>query len=469
MHDQSASLDPTDWSELRKLGHRMMDDMIDHLAGLRDSPVWRPMPDAVRAEFKTPLPAQGTDLASLYETFTADVRPYVTGNTHPRFFGWVHGGGNPVSMLAELLAGGMNANCGGRDHVGIVMERQVIAWAAEMLGMPPEASGVLLTGSSMANFIAVLCARYQALGATARQHGLGGARLTAYAAAGAHRCVPGAMDMAGLGAAALRLIPVDAAHRIDLAALQTAMVEDRRAGCRPFLIVGTAGSVDVGAFDDLAALREIATREGCWFHADAAFGALAALSPRHAPLLAGIESADSVAFDFHKWAQVTYDAGCVLIRDPALHLATFAQTTSYLAAAPRGLAGGAPWPCDLGPDLSRGFRALKIWMTLSAYGTERLGAVVDQGCALAQHLAARIVASNRLELLAPVSLNIVCFGVRGIDDAGIEALVADLQESGSFAPSTTTIGGRRGVRAAIVNHRTTQEDIDALVDAILAR
>ena len=469
MHDQSASLDPTDWSELRKLGHRMMDDMIDHLAGLRDGPVWRPMPDAVRAEFKTPLPAQGTDLASLYETFTADVRPYVTGNTHPRFFGWVHGGGNPVSMLAELLAGGMNANCGGRDHVGIVMERQVIAWAAEMLGMPPETSGVLLTGSSMANFIAVLCARYQALGATARQHGLGGARLTAYAAAGAHRCVPGAMDMAGLGAAALRLIPVDAAHRIDLAALQTAMVEDRRAGCRPFLIVGTAGSVNVGAFDDLAALREIATREDCWFHADAAFGALAALSRHHAPLLAGIESADSVAFDFHKWAQVTYDAGCVLIRDPALHLATFAQTTSYLAAAPRGLAGGAPWPCDLGPDLSRGFRALKIWMTLSAYGTERLGAVVDQGCALAQHLAARIVASNRLELLAPVSLNIVCFGVRGIDDAGIEALVADLQESGSFAPSTTTIGGRRAVRAAIVNHRTTQEDIDALVDAILAR
>ena len=469
MQDRSASLDPADWSELRALGHRMMDDMIDHLAGLRDGPVWQPMPDTVRAAFQTPLPAQGTDLASLYETFTADVRPYVTGNTHPRFMGWVHGGGNPVSMLAELLAGAMNANCGGRDHVGIEMERQVIAWAAGMLGMPAATSGLLLTGSSMANFIAVLCARYKALGAAARQHGIGGARLTAYAAAGAHRCVPGAMDMAGLGAAALRLIPVDAAHRIDLVALEATLAADRRAGCQPFLIVGTAGSVDVGAFDDLAGLREIATREDCWLHADAAFGALAALSPRHAPLLAGIETADSVAFDFHKWAQVTYDAGCVLIRDPALHLATFAQTTSYLAAAPRGLAGGAPWPCDLGPDLSRGFRALKIWMTLSAYGSARLGAVVEHSCALAQHLAARIAASNRLELLAPVSLNIVCFTVRGLDDAGVEALVADLQESGAFAPSTTTINGRRAIRAAIVNHRTEQHDIDAFIEAVLSQ
>ena len=464
-----STLDPADWSGLRALGHRMMDDMIDHLSGIASQPVWRPLPDEIRAGFNAPLPARGTAPEAVYEAFTTTIQPYVTGNTHPRFMGWVHGGGNPVSMLAELLAGAMNANCGGRDHAGIAVERQVIAWAAQMLGLPAQTSGVLLTGSSMANFIAVLCARFKALGADARANGLQGARLTAYASAGVHRCVPGALDMAGLGLHSLRKIPVDAEFRMDLAALRAAIAADKAAGCTPFLIVGTAGSVDAGAFDDLGALAEIAREHNAWFHADAAFGALAALSPSRKHYLTGIEQADSVAFDFHKWAQVTYDAGCVLIRDPALHNATFAQATSYLAAAPRGLAGGHPWPCDLGPDLSRGFRALKVWMTLSAYGSEALGAVVDTTCALAQHLAARVAASNRLELLAPVKLNIVCFAISGYTDAQTADLVADLQESGLFAPSTTIIGGRMAIRAAIVNHRTQQGDIDALVEEILRR
>ncbi len=464
-----STLDPEDWSALRKLGHQMMDDMIDHLTNIREQPVWQKMPEAARAAFTAPLPRQASDPAGLYENFSHSIKPYVTGNTHPRFMGWVHGGGNPVSMLAELLAGAMNANCGGRDHAGIVVERQVIAWAAEMLGLPAQTSGVLLTGSSMANFIAVLCARYKALGAEARANGIGAAKLTAYASAGVHRCVPGALDMAGLGINALRKIPVDKDFRMDLAALQAAIAKDRAAGFTPFLIVGTAGSVDVGAFDDLHALAQIARETKTWFHVDAAFGALAALSPAHAPLLAGIEHADSVAFDFHKWAQVTYDAGCVLVRDREVQFQTFAQKTSYLATGKRGLAGGEPWPCDLGPDLSRGFRALKVWMTLSAYGSEQLGGVVATTCALAQHLAARITQSDRLELLAPVKLNIVCFAVTGYDGAQTEALVADLQEAGLFAPSTTMIDGRVAIRAAIVNHRTTQADIDALVQEILNR
>jgi len=464
-----STLDPADWSALRALGHQMIDDMFRHLAGQRGQPVWRPMPDAIRAGFRAKLPVQGTAPEAVYEAFSAQIRPYVSGNTNPRFMGWVQGGGNAVSMLAELLAGAMNENCGGRDHVGLAVEAQVIAWAAEMLGMPAGTSGVLLTGSSMANFCAVLCARYAALGAAARQDGLGAKRLTAYASAGVHRCVPGAMDMAGLGSAALRKIPVDADFRMDLAALNTAIAADLAAGCTPFLIVGTAGAVDVGAFDDLVALHEIARARGMWFHVDGAFGALAALAPAQAHHTAGMGLADSVAFDFHKWAQVTYDAGCLLVRDPAIHQASFAQATSYLAAAPRGLAGGQPWPCDLGPDLSRGFRALKIWMTLSAYGTEALGGIVQSTCALAQRLAQRIQASDRLELLAPVPLNIVCFAVRGFSDAQTLDLVADLQCEGLFAPSTTRINGRTAIRAAIVNHRTEAADVDGLVDEILRR
>jgi glutamate/tyrosine decarboxylase-like PLP-dependent enzyme len=463
-----TTLDPADWSELRALGHRMMDDMIDHLAGLRETPVWRPMPDDVRGAFSTPLPASGRNLASLYEAFGNNIQPYVTGNTHPKFMGWVHGGGNPVSMLADLLAGAMNANCGGRDHVGIAVERQVIAWAAQMVGMPETTSGVLLTGSSMANFVAVLCAKYRVLGAAGREQGVSGHRLVAYASTGVHRCVPGALDMAGLGLHALRKISVDAQYRMDIAALRAAIEADRAAGLTPFLVVGTAGTVDVGAIDDLAAIADVAAAENIWFHADAAFGALASLSPTLKPRLAGIERADSVAFDFHKWAQVNYDAGCVLVRDAALQLATFSQATTYLAAAD-GLAGGQPWPCDLGPDLSRGFRALKIWMTISAYGSDAFGAIVDKTCALAARLAALVEASEGLELAAPAPLNIVCFRVSGFDDTQTAALVADLQEEGLFAPSTTIIDGRLAIRAAIVNHRTEAGDIDALVQEILRR
>ncbi|OYV33489.1 MAG: hypothetical protein B7Z80_23905 [Rhodospirillales bacterium 20-64-7] len=284
-----------------------------------------------------------------------------------------------------------------------------------------------------------------------------------------HRCVTGALDMAGLGAAALRKIAVDAECRTDIAVLEAAIARDVAAGATPFLIVGTAGAVDTGAIDDFTELHRIAAAHGAWLHADAAFGALAALSPTHAPKLRGIEHADSVAFDFHKWAQVTYDAGCLLVRDPAIQYATFAQKTGYLAGASRGLAGGAPWPCDLGPDLSRGFRALKIWMTLSAYGTGQLGGVVDTTCALAQRLAARVEKSAALRLCAPVNLNIVCFAVEGFNDEQTEALVADLQEEGLFAPSTTRIGGRLCIRAAIVNHRTNAQDIDDFVAEILRR
>ncbi|MDE2391153.1 MAG: cytochrome D ubiquinol oxidase subunit I, partial [Rhodospirillales bacterium] len=453
-----STLDPADWSSLRALGHQMLDDMVDHLASLREQPVWRPMPEAVRQSFTAPLPSSGKDTEALYARFTADIQPYVTGNLHPRFMGWVHGGGNPVSMLAELLAGAMNANCGGRDHVGIAVERQVIAWAAEMLGMPAQTSGVLLTGSSMANLCAVLCAKQKALGEAGHETGVNGAKLTAYASSGVHRCVTGALDMAGFGSAALRKIPVDAEFRMDMDKLREAITADRAAGFTPFLIAATAGSVDAGAFDDLNAAADIAAAENAWFHVDGAFGALAALSPAKRHLTAGLGRADSIAFDFHKWAQVTYSCGCLLVRDPEIHNTTFAQPTSYLAAAPRGLAGGFPWPCDLGPDLSRGFSALKIWMTLSAYGTEGLARVVENSCALANRLANHVQASNRLVLLAPAALNIVCFGIEGKTDQQILDLVANLQEDGLFAPSTTIINGRTAIRCAIVNHRTTEED-----------
>ena len=467
--EQTNSLDPDDWSALRTLGHAMLDDMFDHIETLRTGPVWQPMPHAKRAELHEPLPRLANDIKTVYEDFQRLILPYSVGNLHPRFMGWVHGAGTPVGMLAEMLAGGLNANLGGRDHAPIEVERQVIAWAAEMVGMPEATSGLLVTGTSIANLVGVLVARRAALGPAVRTQGLGGARLTAYTSSGAHGCIPRAMDMAGLGTDALRLVPADSAFRMDLSALAAAVARDRAEGAQPFLVVGTAGTVDTGAIDDLAALAAFCRAEGLWFHIDAAFGALAMLSPRIRPLLNGIEQADSLAFDFHKWAQVPYDAGCVLVRDPARQTDAFAQTVDYLRRETRGLAGGHPWPCDLGPDLSRGFRALKVWMTLRSYGADRLGAVVETTCAVACRLADRIAAEPALELLAPVPLNIVCFRVRDRDDAFNAELVADLHEAGSFAPSTTRIRGVLAIRAAIVNHRTTMDDVDALVDAVLAR
>jgi len=331
-----------------------------------------------------------------------------------------------------------------------------------------------VTGTSMANLMGLLVARTATLGSAVRHTGLGdgGLRLVAYTSAAAHGCIAQAMDLSGMGTAQLRRIRVGPDQRIDLAALRSAIATDRQAGLRPFFVAGTAGTVDIGAVDDLAALADLAVAERLWFHVDGAYGALGMLAPDVAPLLAGIERADSIAFDFHKWGQVPYDAGFLLVRDGGLHMDAFAAPAAYLRREARGLAGGSPWPCDFGPDLSRSFRALKTWFTLQVYGADKLGATISETCRLARHLAARVQAEEKLDLLAPVTLNIVCFRYR-CDDAVSDAvnleIAADLQESGIAAPSTTTVDGQVAIRAAIVNHRTRASDVDALIDAVLAR
>lgn len=464
----SGSLDPQDWSEFRALAHRMLDEAIDGIANVRTRPVWQPIPDEVRAAVRTDVPREATSLVDVYREFSEHVAPYATGNVHPGFMGWVHGGGTAVGMVAEMLAAGLNANLGGRDHMPIEVERQIVAWMRGLFDFPQGASGIFVTGTSMANLMAVLVARTSALGALARQYGIGndGALLTAYASKAAHGCIARAMDIAGFGTDALRKIDIDADHRIDVAALRAQIAIDREVGFKPFLVTASAGTVDIGATDDLRALADLCREEGIWFHVDGAFGALAILSPELAPLLEGIELADSIALDFHKWGQVPYDAGFLLVRDGERHRQAFAQPAAYLSREARGLAAGAVWPCDLGPDLSRGFRALKTWFTLKTFGSDRLGAVIARSCALAKYLETRVLAEPRLELLAPVNLNIVCFRYRASDAVNRE-IVADVQESGIAAPSSTTLDGKFAIRAAIVNHRTAETDIDALVSAVL--
>lgn len=456
--------------------------MLDYMQDIRDRPVWQPAPERVRESFREPLPAHGTALGELHARFMQDILPYAASNAHPGFMGWVQGGGTPIGMLADMLAAGLNANLGGRDHVPIDVERQVVRWVRELFGFPESASGLFVTGSSMGNMIAVLVARTAALGRSVREDGLTatnaidgaaeGRALVAYTSAAAHGCIAQAMDLAGFGTNALRIVPTNDRHEMDVAALGQAITADRAAGLVPFFIAATAGTVDVGAIDDLAAIAELARRDGIWFHVDGALGALGVLAPEIAPRLAGIELADSIAFDFHKWGQVPYEAGFILVRDGDLHRSTFASAVSYLRREPRGLAGGSPWPCDYGPDLSRGFKALKTWFTIKAYGTERLGNAIAQTCELARYMQQQIEQDPALELLAPVALNVVCFRYRtgGADVDQINSdIVADLQHAGIVAPSTTTIGQSTSIRAAIVNHRTDRRDIDALLVATVAR
>ena len=464
------NLDPEDWQAFRAASRRALDDMIDFLQTVRARPVWQQAPAEVVREFRQPLPAAPQSLDEVLADFSSLVRPYATGNLHPLFMGWVHGAGTPVGMIAEMLAAGLNANCGGRNHIALDVERQIAAWAAQLFELPPDASGLFVTGTSAANHLALLVARNAALGDDVRAAGLhdAGPQLVAYTSAEAHGCIKQAMEMAGIGSRFLRLIPVDHRGAMRADCLAVAIAADRAGGLRPFMVAGTAGTVNSGAFDDLEALAEICRREKLWFHVDGAFGALVALSSSLRPLVRGIARADSIAFDFHKWAHVPYDAGFLLVRDGERHRDAFAQPAAYLRRETRGLAAGTQWPCDLGVDLSRGFRALKTWFTLKTFGTERLGAMIARTCALASYLEARILAEPRLELLAPVNLNIVCFRYRADDVNAVNGeIVADIHEAGIAAPSTTMLDGQLAIRAAIVNHRTERSDVDALLRAVL--
>lgn len=461
------SLDPDDFDGFRAEAHRMLDVLLDDLASLRERPLWRD-PAPAYAALAEPLPRKGQPMAALRAEVAAHLLPYAGGNRHPGFMGWVQGAGTAQGVVGEMIAAAMNMNVGGRHHVGIALERQASAWMQEVMGYPATAHGLFTTGASQANFVAVLIARHKAL-SLARRQGVGAARLTGYTSREVHGCVARAFDMAGIGADALRRVATGGDFRVDLAALRAAIRADRAAGLTPFLLVGSAGTVNTGAVDDLDALADLAAEEGLHYHIDGALGAGALLSPRLRPRFKGLERSDSLAFDFHKWMHVPYDAGFLLTRDGAAQRAAFASDAAYLTRAAAGLAAGEDWPCDYGPDLSRGARALKTWFTLKSLGADALAAAIEANCALAEHLAARVDAEPELERLAPVGLNIVVFRYRHAEpDRVNRAIVEALHLEGRVAPSLTLIGGRAAIRAALVNHRTETQDIDALIGGVLA-
>jgi glutamate/tyrosine decarboxylase-like PLP-dependent enzyme len=467
-------LDPADWERFRQTAHRALDDAIDYLRDSRERPAWQPVPENVKQRLREPMPQEPAPLESVYREFAEFIFPYASGNTHPRWLGWVQGSGTPSGALADLLAATMNSNAGGRDHAAVYVERQIVRWFRDLFGWPETTSGLLVMGTSAANLVAILVARTKAIGVRVREDGLDQhtSKLVAYASAATHACVRKGIEAAGVGSANLRVLPVDEDHRVEPARIAELIARDRADGFIPFLIVGNAGTVDVGAIDPLGELADLAKREHVWFHVDGAFGAMAYLSERLRPQLRGIERADSIAFDFHKWLHVPYDAGCVVVRDGEIHRATFASEGPYITRMPRGLAAGEPWFTDYGPDLSRAFRALKVWFTIKEHGARRLAHAIEMNCEQARYLASRIESDADFELLSPAVLQIVCFRPRAplLDDVSLDRIVDEavirLQESGVAVISTTTVFGRRAMRASITNHRTTIEDLDLVLESL---
>jgi glutamate/tyrosine decarboxylase-like PLP-dependent enzyme len=396
------------------------------------------------------------------------------GNTHPRFWAWYMGAGTPFGALGDFLASMLNPNMGGGNHGANHVESQVVDWCKDIVGLPREAGGLLVSGGSMANLVGLAVARNATAGIDLRADGVQSlrARTTWYASTEVHSSVQKALELMGLGARALRKVPVDRDYRIDLATLAQRIAADRAAGLQPCCVVGTAATINTGAIDDLAAIADICERERLWFHVDGAIGALLRLSSRHRALVAGIERADSIALDLHKWLQVPFEAGCALVRDRHLHRGTFALTPEYLEHTERGLASGAPWFSDYGIQLSRSFRALKVWLSFKEHGADRYAALIDRTIEQAHRLARLVATADDLELMAPVVTNIVCFRYcpHGIPEASLNALneelLVRLHESGLAAPSYTTLEGRYCLRAALANHRTRDDDLSLVIDAV---
>ncbi|MGE0238919.1 MAG: aspartate aminotransferase family protein [Parvibaculaceae bacterium] len=468
------TLDPGDWADVAALSHQMVDDAVAYLRDLRERPVWQEMPEDVKSFFTAPVPRSPMALAQVYSEVSEKVMPYPMGNIHPRFWSWYMGAGNFTGAMGDFLAAIQGSNLGGGNHAAALMDQQVVDWCKELMGFPSSASGTLTSGGSMANLIGLNVARNVKAGIDVRELGVAAMAkpLRFYASDQMHSCHRKAVEALGLGNQSLRRIPTAADFRIDLAALRLAIAEDRARGFAPACIIGTAGTVNTGAIDDLSALADLAQEESLWFHIDGCIGALIAMAPRNAHRVQGLERADSLAFDPHKWLHTPFEAGCVLVRHAEAHRQTFAVTPEYLEGKPRGLASG-PWLHDYGLQTSRAFRALKIWMAFKEHGVNTFARLIDQNIAQAKYLSDRIARERHLELAAPTGINIVCFRYRPADmaDAALGSLNMEimlrLQEQGIAAISDTTLRGAYALRVAINNHRTKRRDLDLLVTEVL--
>jgi aromatic-L-amino-acid/L-tryptophan decarboxylase len=467
--------------EFRRLAYRAADLAGEHLFGIREHSVFRPMKPLERAELlEEPMPADGITADAILEQLRARVMQHPMGNGHPRFFGWVN---SPPAMLAvatEIIAAAMNPSCAGGDHAAIYLERCAVRWLMELVGFPTDGSmGILVSGASMATLTAFAVARHRATvrrGWNVRDDGLqsGHPQLVIYMSSEGHGCLRKAAEMLGLGAAAIRTIPVDDAFHIDVPALGLTIAEDRAAGRDPFCVAVSAGTVNTGAIDPLDEVAELCAREDLWMHVDGAYGAVGVLDPRVGSRFRGLARADSLALDPHKWLSVPVECGCVFVRDGAMLRQAFSLVPPYLRTEEDKGFGGLPWYSEYGFQQTRGFRALKLWVTLAHAGRARIASIVSRHIRLARRLAAILEAASDFEVLAPVELSIVCFRYvpaairddeKKLNDLN-QHLIESVQAGGEAFVSGTTLKGRTALRACVLHYATTEDDIDALVEIV---
>jgi glutamate/tyrosine decarboxylase-like PLP-dependent enzyme len=461
-------LDP---EEIRRLGGLAADCVAEHRARLVERPVFGKV-GADAATFDIPLPETGRPADEIIAFVREHVMPRPMGNSHPRFFGFINASADPLGIVADYLASAMNPNCWGGDHAAVHVENRVIRWLCELMGLPAGAQGILVSGGSMANFVALAAARRAMTPGNVREDGLrAGPQLVVYASDQVHSCVDKAVDLLGIGTGHLRKIPCDDQFRLPMEDLARAVAEDRARGLRPAIVVGTAGTVNTGAVDPLDAIADFCARESLWFHADGAYGAMARMAPSLAPQLAGMERADSLAADPHKWMYVPYEAGATLVRDGGRLADAFRKFPEYLASDPDSPFPGPAWFAERGPELSRGFKALKVFMGMLRHGRSGYAAAIERDVALARFLSGEVDRRPELERLAPTTLSIVNFRYRVAGgperaDAVNRQIVNRLVGSGSFFLAPTILKGRASLRVCITNFRTSEADLLFLLDEV---
>ncbi|PYJ54265.1 MAG: pyridoxal-dependent decarboxylase [Verrucomicrobia bacterium] len=459
-------LDPSA-DEIRDWGNSVIQLMTDYLCNLRDRGVYCHMfSRRIRDRLDATLPTEGTDFDGLLRVFREDIIPFSRQNAHPRMFGYVQSPGTPIAAFADLLASTLNANLTvwRSAPAPVEVERLTIDWIRQILGFNAEAGGLFVSGGSMANLAALAAAR--------QTKDCSSGRLRIYASSETHFSIVKAAALLGIGRENVCHIAVDERFRIRTDDLVVKITADLEAGCVPLCVVANAGTVNTGAVDPLAEIREIANRFQLWMHVDGSYGALAILAKSARELFAGIERADSVALDPHKWLYLPVDVGCVIYRDPEIVHAAFAHEAEYTRIIGQEADEAfAFW--DYGPELSRRFRALKVWMLLKGVGVDALSEAIENNLACARHLESMVRASDDFEMAAPVELSIFCFRHMPAQlrnespktiDAFNERLLVALQRDGSSYLSNATLGGRFALRGCVLNYRTTLHDIEILLD-----
>jgi aromatic-L-amino-acid decarboxylase len=474
MNYKEETLDPEDWDEFTNLGHQMLEDMVQYLKTIRDQTITLP-DEKIMADIYAPLTDEGEGEEEVYQVFKQSILPHLVANTKPTFWGYAVGTGSPYGMLVDMLASG--SNCPDEDWVASThCHRQVINWIKELLDYPKDAGGVLVYGGTEANFTGLAVARNKKAEVDMKAKGMQSVprKMTLYVSEEGHHCLERSVELIGLGNEALRWIPTDDMCRIRVDKLSSAIKKDREDGCYPFCVIGCAGTINSGAFDDFNSLAKLASKEDMWFHVDAAFGGWVKLSSTHRHLADGMEKADSLAIDLHKWMYMPYGIGCTLIRDRVAHFSAFVygHEAEYLKGSFDAFKDMLDWPDMLSLPLSRYFVSLKAYMLLRAYGKGKYRRLIQQNLDQIAYLEKLVKAEKCLEITAPVTSNVICFRYNpgGFDESQLmdlnKAILDELWKVHFGVVSDTTVKGRYTLRACCVNHRTRYEDFDWLVNEV---